>query len=259
MARGRPKRLQDTMDHVSIHADAQALARALAREIADRCRKAVAARGTFHLALSGGSTPGPLYALLAGEWAEALPWDAVHLWYTDERCVPPTHPWSNHGLVARTLLAGAPVPRRNEHRMRGELGPERGARLYAEELARDCPQRNGLPVLDMVLLGMGGDGHTASLFPGHPALDAPEAVVAVADPPADPAVDRITLGMPALDAARHAAFLVAGESKAAVLRRVLRERTSTGRTGLPAARVRPATPAAWHVDRAAAAQLEEQQ
>jgi 6-phosphogluconolactonase len=220
---------------VTTVADPESAAARAAREIARALQDALERRGTAHLALAGGSTPRRAYELLA----ELLPdWSAVELWYGDERCVEPEDPESNHRLVVESLLeriAGAP-PR--EHRMRGELGAEAAARDYEAELrARvaateppraplaptGTPQSSPmLPALDLALLGIGEDGHTASLFPGHPeVLDESGALCLPVHDAPKPPPDRVTLSLPVLRAARRCLLLVTGAAKAGALAAVL--------------------------------------
>ncbi len=182
--------------------DPLAAARLAAEQLAEAIGEALATRGAAHVALSGGGTPRPAYELLG---ALVEDWSAVHVWFADERCVGPDDPESNVRLVRETLDApGATV-----HRMRGELGPEAGAAAYDREL--------GDVVLDVVLLGMGPDGHTASLFPHNPALDVSGVrAVGVHDSPKPPP-ERISLTRETLDRARRLILLVAGADKAAAL------------------------------------------
>ena len=191
-------------------ADAGELATRTAELLASRIDSALAARGAAHLALAGGTTPAGAYALLAPS-----SWEDVELWFGDERCVGPQDPQSNYRMAAQTLLghaAGALV-----HRIEGERGAEDAAERY-DALLRE---RLGEPVLDIVLLGIGEDGHTASLFPGNPALaERRLAVVAVHDAPKPPP-DRVSLTLPVLRAARACILLAEGEGKAAPLARVL--------------------------------------
>ncbi len=204
-------------------ADPEAAAAHAAAEIARVLQEAVERRGVAHLSLAGGSTPRPVYVLLAGLLTD---WSAVELWYGDERCVPPEDPESNHLLVSRTLLAGLPGapegPR--EHRILGELGSEAAARAYETQLrARVAPaEEGGLPVLDVALLGLGEDGHTASLFPGHPEVDDDSGALClpVRDAPKPPP-ERVTLTFPVLRAARCCLLLVTGAGKASALAAVL--------------------------------------
>jgi 6-phosphogluconolactonase len=179
-------------------------------------QRAYEERGVAHVALSGGSTPGRTYELL-GAKAEEL--DGVQVWFADERCVGPQDEESNYRLVEQTLLAGTKIGPERVHRMVGELGPEQGASEYAQELRQDVAGVRGdpttLPVLDLVVLGIGPDGHVASLFPGAPTLDAgPEAVcLGVHDSPKPPP-QRITLSLEVLRAARECLLLATGASKA---------------------------------------------
>jgi 6-phosphogluconolactonase len=204
-------------------ADPEGAASHAAVEIARALHEAVELRGVAHLSLAGGSTPRPAYVLLAGLLED---WSAVELWYGDERCVPPEDPESNHQLVASSLLAGlpgAPVGPR-EHRILGELGPEAAARAYKTQLrARVAPaEEGGLPTLDVALLGLGEDGHTASLFPGFPEVDDDSGALClpVRDAPKPPP-ERVTLSLPVLRAARCSLLLVTGAGKASALAAVL--------------------------------------
>lgn len=186
---------------VHCESDAEAAAGRAAHLLAEAIAEALAERGAAHVALSGGATPRPAYEALGGLVDD---WSAVHVWFADERCVGPDDPESNARLVRETLVApGATV-----HRMEGERGAEAAAHAYEREL--------GEVVLDVVLLGLGPDGHTASLFPGHPALEAPGRVAPVHDAPKPPP-DRVTLTRSTLDGARRRVLLVAGAEKAAAL------------------------------------------
>jgi 6-phosphogluconolactonase len=169
------------------------------------------ATASGHVALTGGSTPRAAYERVAGMRKD---WSGVHLWFTDERCVPPEHEHSNFGMADRSLLSlthGATV-----HRMRGELGPEDGATAYENELGEFGPD-----ALDLILLGVGPDAHICSLFPGDDALGERERrAVGVETPGMAPLVPRITLTLPMVNASRQIVFLVTGEDKADALRRV---------------------------------------
>lgn len=180
-------------------ADAASLAAAalLARAVSD----AIATRGAAHLALSGGSTPRRCYELLGPLVAD---WRAVHIWFCDERCVAPDDPQSNFAMATDTLDAPGAV----WHRIKGELGAVGAAGVYERELAGR--------VLDIALLGIGEDGHTASLFPGHPALEAAGRVVAVSGAPKPPP-ERVSLTLQALDGVRELVLLVSGHEKGPAL------------------------------------------
>lgn len=168
-------------------------------------------RGVANVALAGGETPRRTYELLAEELDD---WTGVELWFGDERCVPPDDPESNYLMVEGSLLARAPIDPSHVHRILGELGPEEAARRYAAELCDHVPRdENGTPVLDVVLLGLGPDGHTASLFPGGEELDSQDIVVPVYRAPKPPP-ERVSLSLMALRAARHCVMLATGPGKA---------------------------------------------
>ena len=173
-------------------------------------RIAAVASGGGHVALTGGSTPRAAYERLAGMDVD---WSGCTLWFGDERCVPADHEHSNYGMARAALLDRLVRPVPAVRRMAGELGPQRGADAYADELRAQFGE--GLPALDLVLLGIGPDAHCASLFPGSPALDErARAVVGVEEAGLEPFVPRITLTLPAINAAREVVFLVAGAAKA---------------------------------------------
>lgn len=229
------------------------LAAAAADEVVAALRARVRDDGVAHVALSGGSTPRALFQQLVRRPSD-VPWARVHVWWGDERCVPPDDPASNHHLAREHLLRplGAQGPPAAQvHRIRGEDPPRRAAAAYERELERVLGPRGAL---DLVLLGLGTDGHTASLFPGEPALEERERLVATSRAPVPPH-ERVTLTYPALAAARRALFLVAGADKAGPLRRVLDAR-GAGAGAPPAARVSLRSgELLWMVDRAAAREL----
>jgi 6-phosphogluconolactonase len=202
----------------------------------------------FSLVLSGGSTPQALYRQLANfPYATEIDWTRLHVFWGDERCVPPNHPQSNYRMAYQALLDHVPVPREHIHRMRGEQPPEEAAKAYAQELAQFFSERQ--PQFDLVLLGIGADGHTASLFPHSAALKEDQRWV-VANYAPSQASWRITLTIPALNAARQVAFLVSGADKANTLQRVLEGPYQPDE--LPAQFIQPAV---WMVDAAAASLL----
>jgi 6-phosphogluconolactonase len=206
-----------------IYRDLDELSAAAADVFESVAAGALAAQERCTVALSGGSTPRRLYERLAHEpYRTRVDWSRVHLYWGDERCVPPEHPESNYRLVRESLLAGAPVPAANVHRVAAELAdPTEAAALYEAELVRDfglAPRQ--MPRFDLVLLGLGADGHTASLFPGSPALEQ-EQRLAVANLVETLGAQRITLTAPVLSHARNVVFLVAGKDKAPALREVL--------------------------------------
>jgi len=235
-------------------ADLDALSRAAADELTQIAHAAIAARGRCHIALSGGSTPKRLFGLLAQRGAAALPWDHLELWWGDERTVPPDHADSNYGMTRAALLDPLGIAAAHVHRIAAETDPATAAAAYERELvaALGAP-----PIFDLVLLGMGPDGHTASLFPDSPALDETARWV-VANPVSSPLVHghttRITLTAPAINAARHVRFLVAGADKAASLAAVLDGPREPRRYPSQLIATRGAD-VAWLVDTAAAAAL----
>lgn len=207
------------MSDVSIRvtANIQALATEAAHRIQEAALSAIQSQGVFTIALSGGSTPRTLYHLLAGEpCRSAINWSKVRFYFGDERCVPPDHPDSNYGMAEKALLSQLPIPRQNIHRMRGEIEPMAAAAEYEALLEKDF----GDGGLDMILLGMGDDGHTASIFPESPAvLETKHRCVAIHVPKLKSW--RITMTAPFINRAGHILILAAGSSKARRLHEVL--------------------------------------
>jgi 6-phosphogluconolactonase len=204
--------------HLSVHPNAEAAALAAARLLAESIASAQATRGVAHVALAGGSTPHRTYELLGPLLAAP---DDVGWWFGDERCVPADDPESNYRVVAETLFRTLGTAVGKVHRIRGELPPQEAAALYEDELRTVLPAgADGIPVLDVAFLGLGEDGHTASLFPGSQALEVGDrlavAVVAGKPPP-----NRITLTLPVLRTARMVVILATGPAKRQAAKRVL--------------------------------------
>jgi 6-phosphogluconolactonase len=237
--------MSPTPAHIEAVPDADALAHRAAEWITSL---AAESRGRFAICLSGGSTPRRLYQLLAQPpFRDRMPWDRVHWFWGDERFVPWGHPDSNYGMAQAALLTATPIPAGNIHGIETNGAPAEAARAYERVLKSYYgaeildPAR---PLFDVLLLGLGPDGHTASLFPGTKVLDEQDrwvAEVVGAKPEA-----RITLTYQALDSCRHGAFLAAGADKREMLARAL-----AGDRALPAARVRPVGDLTWFVDAAA--------
>jgi len=185
------------------------LAAYAAGRVADMCRDAVVQRGACHLVLAGGTTPKLCYELMRNM---DLPWASLHIWFGDERCLPAGDSERNDTMAEAALLAHVAVPPEQIHCIAAELGPEAAAEQYTEMLA-------AAPVMDIVLLGMGEDGHTASLFPGNPALQDEQPAVPVYDSPKPPS-ERVSMGYTVLNGARHRLILVAGKGKADALSRL---------------------------------------
>jgi 6-phosphogluconolactonase len=233
----------------------EGVARAAATRFAELARGAVAGRGLFSVALAGGSTPRGVYELLAGEeFRGRVDWVNVHVFFGDERAVPAGHADSNYRMASESLLSRVNVPEKNIHRIEGVGDAAANASDYESEMRGLFGEDAEWPRLDLVLLGMGDDGHTASLFPNTAALDERRAWVA-ANWVEKLGAWRVTLTAPAINAARHVLFLVNGAGKAERLREVLKGGRDPAR--LPSQLIRPHDGTLeWLVDRAAASRLE---
>lgn len=236
-----------SLNDLSLHA---------AQWILQVARQAVRERGRFTFVLSGGETPRALYTLLAEPpCLQLMPWKGTFFFWGDERCVPPGHPASNYGQAKKLLLDKIPISSAQVFPIPGDLNPpEAGAKSYAKTLrdffsaASKDAAPSDFPVFDLVLLGMGTDGHVASLFPGHPALDEERHWVVYAEaPPEHPVRRRLTLTLPLFNRARQVLFLVSGKGKGKMLQAVLAEEGNL-RAACPAARVAPAAPPLWLID-----------
>lgn len=208
----------------------------IVRERAATLSRSANSAPRIHVALSGGETPRRMYEFLSAEpYRSRFPWDLVHFYQVDERWVPPENPLSNSRMLRATLLSRAPVPAEHFHPVdTGLARPEEGARRYEEELRSAYPRPSGgFPRFDAILLGIGVDGHTASLFPGA-AFEEGDAWFIATDAAGDPAVRRVTMTLPLINASAQVVFLASGKEKARALRGVL-----SGDPGLPASRVSP--------------------
>lgn len=233
-------------DRFEILSDQMALARRVAEWMTSA---ALAAKGTFRVSLSGGSTPKTLYRLLASdEFSGRFPWQRVFWFWGDERFVPYDHSDSNYRMVREAMLTKAPVPPENVYPVPVDGSPRDAARRYERTLQETYggsvldPAR---PLFDVTLLGLGADGHTASLLPGEPVLEERQRWVAAVSHGRPEA--RITMTYPVIESSRHVAFLVVGRKKAAILRAI-----RAGDSKAPASRVRPVGELFWFVDQAAA-------
>jgi len=222
---------------------------ALARHVADWMITKLQGEGQCRVSLSGGSTPRRLYELLASdEFAGRFPWQRVSWFWGDERFVPYDHPDSNFRMTRLAMLSKVPVPSQNIYPMPTDGSPDQAAQRYEQTLRQAYgtalldPAR---PLFDITLLGLGDDGHTASLLPGEPVLEERERWVAAVSH-GRPEI-RLTLTYPPIESSRYVAFLVTGKEKAAVLHKI-----RSGGSGLPASRVRPMGELVWFVDQAAA-------
>ena len=237
--------------NLRVYNDPRELSEAAAQTFVEEARRRIDESGRFAVALAGGSTPRMAYKTLARYYGglDALDWSRVHAFFGDERTVPPDHEDSNYRMAYEALLSRVPVG--SVHRMRGEIEPGEAATLYEGELEEFF---GGPPVLDFVLLGIGEDGHTASLFPHTPALDACDHRWAVENPVEKLGTTRITLTVSTINVARTVAFLVSGEGKAEALEEIL-EGDADPRD-YPAKLIQPASGPIWMVDEAAAGLLQ---
>jgi 6-phosphogluconolactonase len=205
---------------IRVFPDLESLSHEAVHIFVETSRQLISERKSFSVAISGGSTPRMLYTLLGSDqYRDTVDWKRIHVFWADERCVPPEHRDSNFRHAFESFLSKVPVPDKNIHRIRGEKGPEQGAQEYENELRRHFGME-GFPVFDLVLLGLGEEGHTASLFPDSTALNATVrlAVPAYRDRPDH---NRVTLTLPVLSNALHAVFMVSGISKSRAIANIL--------------------------------------
>lgn len=224
-----------------------------AEEIARVLNAAIDKRGKCFVALSGGETPRQIYQHLGAEPLQRrVNWNQVYLFFSDERCVPPTAPESNYGMVDASLISSIDIPRGNVHRMKGEIDPAIAAKEYEQEIRAVF---SGQPVrFDLVLLGIGEDGHTASIFPGSPVIEEKHALVSSAPAPGQK-VQRLTLTLHCINSAMDIIFLASGKKKSQIVQRVLG--SAKPLEELPATLVQPVEGRiSWVLDKDAASQIE---
>jgi 6-phosphogluconolactonase len=242
---------------IRIHRDSQAWAQAAAEFVLEVGKEAVRTNGRFLIALSGGTTPETLYrALTSPAFADRFDWSRTTFFFSDERCVPPDDPRSNYALAKKILFTPLNIMPSQVYRMVGESSDHQAAAFEYEQQLRLATKTSlsAQPSLDLVLLGLGEDGHTASLFPGASILRDRQRVIAATQSPKDPP-NRMTMTLAAINRASVILFLVAGASKSGVVRAILDPRTEAERQ-LPAALVSPEEGRLiWFLDRAAAAEL----
>jgi 6-phosphogluconolactonase len=235
--------------NVEVLADKPALVQRALELILAKVQDAITDRDRFTLALSGGSTPKPLYEALA---TQSLPWEKIHVLWGDERYVPPDHPDSNEGMARRAWLDHVPIPAANIHPMPTDAAdPAEAAQRYEQDLQRLFQLPAGeLPAIDVILLGMGDDGHTASLFPHTAALQVGDRLITVGNKDGQP---RITFTAPLINQARCVIFMVAGASKQPALSQIFAPTADDA--GYPARLVQPVGELWWLLDQAAGANL----
>jgi 6-phosphogluconolactonase len=244
-----------TKPDIIICRDADELAHKAAQQFIAVANDAVTRSGRFTVALSGGSTPRALYSLLASaDYRGQINWRCVHLFWGDERCVPPDHTESNYSMVHEALLSKIQMPPENIHRMTGEKEPRLAASEYEDELRRFFQLSPGqLPRFDLILLGLGEDGHTASLFPGTAALNDDKHLVATVYVERLKA-HRLTITLPVINTGAQVSFLIAGESKSAIVKALLGGDANP--TRYPAAKIIPASgKLAWFITQDAGSRL----
>ena len=233
---------------VHVHKDEAAMAERAAHIFAQQCEEAIAERGIFNIALSGGTTPIPFFRLLSSsDWAERLPWDKISIYFVDERCVGPDHPDSNYGMIRRELLSHISATR--YYRIRAENNPEQIAIQYEQMIREHFQTATETPRFDFILLGMADDGHVGSIFPNSPAISEKKRLCIDQYVPERKA-DRITLTLPLINNTRCCMFLVSGKEKHSTLQKAL---DLLSPHTLPAQKVHPKFgELIWIVDEAAA-------
>lgn len=239
---------------IHIFKDSEALSYAAAEIFVEAANKAIRARGRFLAALSGGNTPTNLYRLIADEpFRQQVDWPGTFIFWGDERCVPPDDPGSNYRQALDTVLSQVPIPEENILRIEGEMEPAEATKSYILTLKRFASPPLAWPRFDLVLLGLGDDGHTASLFPGSPVEAFAPAQAVTVNYQGRPS-DRVTLTPPVFNSARKVLFLVTGSSKAVPLSQAI---SDVSRPEIhPAQRIRPTDgQLTWLVDNAAASKL----
>lgn len=238
---------------LKIYENVEKVVETLAGEFVSLASKKEKAGEKIFLALSGGSTPQSLFRTLADKYSNQIDWKNIHFFWVDERCVPPEDPESNYRSANELLLRPAAVPKENIHRIKGEDLPEEEAKRYEEEILAAVPLKYNIPRFDWVWLGMGDDGHTASIFPDQLALMYSEDICQTAIHPVSKQ-KRITLTGKVLNHARKVTFLVTGSAKTEIARIILKEPEL--RQKYPAAHVRPSEGELdWYMDEAAAKAL----
>lgn len=244
---------RELRDQIQILPDLEAISHRAASIFVKIMRNAIDRKGRFVVAISGGLTPRSLYDLLATEeYRHQIDWEKVHFFWVDERCVPKDREESNFKVSFGSVLSKVSMPVGNIHRIKGEEDPEKAAKDYEKEI-RGFFDTGDWPVFDLIILGMGADGHTASLFPGSKSLEERERL-AVPVYLEEPKINRITLTLPVLNHASQILFLVSGRSKATVLSEVLRD--GHNRDRYPAGLINPIHgDLIWLIDQEAADKL----
>jgi 6-phosphogluconolactonase len=235
-----------------ISQDVNVLCDSVVKRIIECAKMAIDENDVFHFALAGGSTPKVVFERLATpEVSTQIDWQKTHIWFGDERCVPAEHSDSNYRMANQALLSLVAIPETNIHRITGELKPEQAVQHYAVEFEKHLPNSSqGFPVFDLMLQGLGPDGHTASLFPGTPALEVDDqSVTAVYVEKMDSW--RVSVTFPVLNAAQNLLFLVAGDGKAEIINDIF-QRSNNTRQLYPVEMLNSTGSVEWFLDEAAA-------
>jgi 6-phosphogluconolactonase len=238
---------------VKIFQDPYSLAKEFAGEMIYLIKLSTEKSKPFSVALSGGSTPEILFTLLSENYAKSVFWQFVHIFWVDERCVSPDDSESNYGMTRRKLLSNIDIPSTNIHRIKGEEDPENEVICYSEEILKFTEKRDGLPLFDLMILGLGEDGHTASIFPGHMELINSDKICDVALHPKT-LQKRITLTGRVINNADFITFLVTGKKKEKIVKRIFNKSMDTH--NLPASYIVPIYGRlSWFLDREASSLL----
>jgi 6-phosphogluconolactonase len=241
------------MDAVKIFPSPFIMAEKLASELARRIIDSAHENKHFTIALSGGSTPELLYSILSENFSKSIPWEYAHLFWGDERCVPPDNDDSNYGTAERILIQKTGIPSKNVHRIRGEDDPFIESVRYAGEIELYLKKKNNLPEFNFIILGIGEDGHTASIFPGDQHLFSSAKICEVTTHPST-GQKRITLTGRVINNARAVAFLVSGKKKAMIVRNIINK--CPGHEKYPASEIDPFPgKVEWYLDQDAASLL----
>ncbi|RPJ25564.1 MAG: 6-phosphogluconolactonase [Chloroflexi bacterium] len=243
---------------IRIFNNLEALSQAAATLFIEQAAQSIAERKRFLVALNGGSTPIRLFQLLAADFREKVDWSRVHIFWGDERCVPPEESGSSYGQAREVLLSRVPIPEANIQRIKGELGPVEASKDYSLTLKGFASPPLEWPRFDLVYLGLGEDGHTASLFPGSP-VEGSEPTMPVTAHYQDRPANRVTLTPLVFNSARVIAFMATGEKKADIFAEVLSGTRTRNPERYPAQRIKPTDgQLIWLVDEAAASKLSQE-
>lgn len=245
--------LMNTFFKTQILADAHETACQLAKELIHYFKDQISQRKNIYIALSGGTTPQILFSIISSEYSGAIDWSRLHFFWVDERCVPPSSDESNFGIADRLLFSRIDIPRENLHPIHGDNDPVKEADRYAGEILAHVPVNDRYPVFDVILLGMGNDGHTASIFPGQNDLFNTSSICAVSLHPLT-GQKRITLTGNVINNASNVMFLITGNSKAQLLKSILGNSFESG--NYPAQQINQSNGQLfWYLDKEAAALL----